>query len=208
MVSQECDGRVDDYIGEAAPFAKPVLIYLRELLHRVVPDCEESIKWRMPFFIVAGRNIAHMAAFKHHCAFGIWSPAVAAEIKAQGGESETVMGNFGRITSIKDLPPEKTMARYVKMAAEGARAGKPTMPKRKPKPKGPIETPPAFARALARTPGAKKAFELLRPSHQREYTEWIAAAKREETRDRRIAKTLDLLAEGKSFNWKYEKVQG
>jgi uncharacterized protein YdeI (YjbR/CyaY-like superfamily) len=44
----------------------------------------------------------------------------------------------------------------------------------------------------------------MSPSHRREYCEWIAGAKQEATRERRIDKAIELLAEGKSQNWKYE----
>ena len=45
----------------------------------------------------------------------------------------------------------------------------------------------------------------LGASHRREYIEWISEAKTEETRDKRIATTLEWLLEGKSRNWKYKK---
>jgi hypothetical protein len=48
-------------------------------------------------------------------------------------------------------------------------------------------------------------FADFSPSHRREYIEWITEAKRPETRDKRIATTLEWLSEGKSRNWKYEK---
>ena len=42
---------VDGYIAKAKPFAHPILTHLRETLHRVVPEVEETIKWSRPFFI-------------------------------------------------------------------------------------------------------------------------------------------------------------
>ena len=45
----------------------------------------------------------------------------------------------------------------------------------------------------------------LPPSHRREYIEWITGAKQAETRARRIAKTIEQVAAGKSQNWKYER---
>jgi len=46
-------------------------------------------------------------------------------------------------------------------------------------------------------------FDAFPPSQQRDYVEWIAEAKRDETRERRIAQALEWLAEGKPRNWKY-----
>jgi uncharacterized protein YdeI (YjbR/CyaY-like superfamily) len=47
------------------------------------------------------------------------------------------------------------------------------------------------------------AFENFSPSHQREYVEWIIEARRDETRARRMATTIQWLTEGKPRNWKY-----
>ena len=46
-------------------------------------------------------------------------------------------------------------------------------------------------------------FEAFSPSHKREYAEWIADAKRAETRQRRIDTAIEWMAEGKPRNWKY-----
>jgi hypothetical protein len=66
------DARVDAYIAKAAPFARPILEHLRELVHATCPQAEESIKWSAPFFLYRGGMFCHMAAFKQHCAFGFW----------------------------------------------------------------------------------------------------------------------------------------
>jgi len=47
-------------------------------------------------------------------------------------------------------------------------------------------------------------FEGFSASCKREYIEWIAEAKREETRDKRIAQAVEWIAEGKQRNWKYQ----
>lgn len=52
---------------------------------------------------------------------------------------------------------------------------------------------------------ALESFEKFSYSHKKEYLEWVTEAKREETRQERMKKTLALLAEGKSRNWKYER---
>jgi uncharacterized protein YdeI (YjbR/CyaY-like superfamily) len=59
-----------------------------------------------------------------------------------------------------------------------------------------VEVPPALAEALAGDPVARAAFEGLSFTHRREYATWIADAKREETRGRRVAKALEMLAGG------------
>jgi uncharacterized protein YdeI (YjbR/CyaY-like superfamily) len=49
--------------------------------------------------------------------------------------------------------------------------------------------------ALATDDAARERFEQLPPSHRREYVDWITEAKKVETRQRRIAKTLEKLRE-------------
>jgi len=64
--------------------------------------------------------------------------------------------------------------------------------------------PPDLNAALKKNKLAQATFEKFSPSHKREYVEWITDAKREETRARRLATTLEWLAAGRSRNWKYE----
>ena len=60
-----------------------------------------------------------------------------------------------------------------------------------------VEVPPELADALAGDEEANMAFERLSYTHRREFAEWIAEARRDETRERRLTQTLALLREGK-----------
>ena len=66
------DPRIDAYIEKSADFAKPILIYLRELIHETCPEVEEGWKWSFPNFMYKGKILCSMSAFKQHCAFGFW----------------------------------------------------------------------------------------------------------------------------------------
>lgn len=59
-----------------------------------------------------------------------------------------------------------------------------------------VDVPPELADALARDNAARAAFESLSYTHRKEYARWIAEAKREETRERRLGKALELLRAG------------
>jgi hypothetical protein len=61
-----------------------------------------------------------------------------------------------------------------------------------------VEVPEALASALATDPAAAAAFEGLAFTHRKEYARWVAEAKREETRDRRVTQALQMLREGKT----------
>ncbi|HRP07426.1 MAG TPA: YdeI/OmpD-associated family protein [Gemmatimonadales bacterium] len=198
------DARIDAYIEKSAEFARPILRHIRETVHAASPDIDETIKWGFPHFTHQG-IVCSMAAFKEHCAFGFWKGPLLVK---EGHASEEAMGQFGRIRTLRDLPPKKVIIGYVREAIrlnqEGVKV--PALATRKRKEE--IEAPPEFTRALRKQPGAVKAFEKMPPSHRREYIEWITEAKRAETRDRRIATAVEWISEGKSRNWKYEKRWG
>jgi uncharacterized protein YdeI (YjbR/CyaY-like superfamily) len=56
--------------------------------------------------------------------------------------------------------------------------------------------PPELAAALEGDPAARDAFDALSYTHRREYARWIADAKRDATRARRVAEALELLRAG------------
>jgi uncharacterized protein YdeI (YjbR/CyaY-like superfamily) len=195
------DPRIDAYIEKSADFAKPILRHIREVVHSAVPDVEETLKWSMPTFMHGG-ILCGMAAFKQHAAFNLWKGSLI--IGTDGDRA--AMGQFGRITKLSDLPSKKVMTGYLRQAAAlneaGVKRPKVRRPglERKPVP----TTPPAdLAAALKKNPKARAAFAGFSPSHRREYIEWIVEAKRDETRQRRLAQAIEMLAEGKTRNWKY-----
>jgi uncharacterized protein YdeI (YjbR/CyaY-like superfamily) len=110
------------------------------------------------------------------------------------------MGQLGKLTSVADLPDD--LDAMIKRAAELSSAPAPRKAKHAPKP--PPEMHPEFAAALAKTPKAKAVLDSFPPSAQRDYVEWIAEAKQDSTRAKRIATALEWLSEGKRRHWKYE----
>jgi uncharacterized protein YdeI (YjbR/CyaY-like superfamily) len=58
--------------------------------------------------------------------------------------------------------------------------------------------PEALARALSAEPDARDAFEALAFTHRKEFARWIAEAKREETRDRRVAQAVEMIRAGQT----------
>jgi uncharacterized protein YdeI (YjbR/CyaY-like superfamily) len=199
------DPRVDALVERAPDAAKPLLIYLRALVHEAVPDVTEDIKWGRTFFLVDGVILANMVAFKAHCSFGFWSKDANALLAADGIEGAGAGGSFGKITAKSDLPSKKALLGYLKQAAEMARSGTATSPVAS-RPRGTrpaIPMPDDFAAALARSKKASERFATFSPSCKREYLEWITTAKRQETRDRRVAEAVKRIAAGKTHNEEY-----
>ncbi len=198
------DKRVDEYISKSADFAKPILIHLRDLIHETCPDTEEKIKWGFPHFDYRGM-MCSMAAFKHHCAFNFWKSALMKDAKELNEKNESAMGNLGKITGVKDLPPDKRMTVWIKEAMD-LNDNKVKLPERKKKPSNiEVEIPVVLQKALNKNKIAAEIFKNFSNSHKREYTQWIDEAKSDETRNKRIATCLEWITEGKSRNWKYIK---
>jgi uncharacterized protein YdeI (YjbR/CyaY-like superfamily) len=194
------DPRIDAYIDKSAEFARPILTHLREVVHGACPEVEETLKWKAPSFEYKGL-LCGMAAFKQHCAFGFWKHEL---VTGKSDRSEEAMGSFGRITSVEDLPSRRILTGYVKRAMELNEQGI-KAPRTKTAPKGPLKVPEDLKEALRKNARARATFEAFSPSHKREYVEWIVAAKREETRRRRLSTALAWMSEGKTHHWRYER---
>lgn len=197
------DPRIDAYIERAAPFAQPILSHLRALVGRTCPGAEETLKWGMPSFVYRGSILAGMAAFKHHATFGFWQNRLVTGDGTPEKE-RTAMGQFGKLTSLADLPDDARLAEMVARAMDLIDSGtKAPRPLKHPRP--PVDMPDDLAAALKASPGAAATFEGFPPGQRREYVEWITGAKREETRRKRLETAIAQLGEGKRLNWKYER---
>jgi uncharacterized protein YdeI (YjbR/CyaY-like superfamily) len=196
------DPRIDAYIEKSADFAQPILKRLRKLVHAGCPGVGETMKWSFPNFTYCGGILCSMAAFKAHCTFGFWKSSL---MKSLGGgrKSEPSMGQYGRMTSLSDLPSDQVILKQIREAAllneQGVKVARPKTKKK------PLKIPPYFTKALKGNPKALETFQNFSPSHQREYIEWITEAETEATRQKRLDTTVQWLTEGKCRNRKYEK---
>jgi len=194
---------VDRYIANAAPFARPILEKIRKAFHAASPEIEEVMKWGMPHFQHKG-IVGSMAAFKQHVNWCLWKAKLMKDPKGilTGSAGESAMG-IVRLTEETQGPSEKVLLEYVREAIrlndEGVKIARPA--KKSPAP--PPELPADLVAELKKNTEARKTFDSFPPSHQREYITWIVEAKQEATRKKRLATTLEWLAEGKPRNWKY-----
>ena len=193
------DPRVDAYIAKAQPFARPILEHVRERVHDVLPNVEETVKWSMPAYTLDGKIVLITAAFKAHLALNFWR---GQELRGAAANAEA-MGQFGKIKSPADLPSDGDLGRLICEAADLAKSA-PAPRKAKHAPKPAPELHPEFAAALADSPAAKAALDSFPPSAQRDYFEWISEAKQDATRRKRIATAIEWLGEGKRRHWKYQ----
>lgn len=195
---------VDDYIAKSAPFAKSILHHLRSVVHKACPEVEEKIRWGFPHFDYKGAMMCSMAAFKQHCVFSFAKANLMHDpVLSVAAPKKVAMGQLGRITSLKDLPSDKTMEAWIKEAMQlnekGVKISKEKRAATSP------ETPADLMAALQKNEKALAHFEKFPPGHRKEYIEWIEEAKKPETRNKRILQTVEWVAEGKHRNWKYMK---
>jgi len=193
------DPRVDAYIEGRADFARPILNHIRTAIHAACPQVEEGIKWGVPAFSYKSRPLAGMAAFKAHATLGFWNSNDVRGDDAKAG----AMGDFGRLTSLADLPDDSALAGIIRAGMAFIDSG--AKPTRQPSVRPEPQMPDRVATALAANSAAQASFDRFPPSCRREYLEWIIEAKRPETRARRIGQAVEWMAEGKKRNWKYEK---
>ena len=197
------DKRIDAYIAKSAEFARPILEYLREIVHEGCPEVQETIKWGFPNFDYKG-IMCGLAGFKQHCAFGFWKGSLIFD--AQDNKSDDAMGQFGRITSFRDLPSKKTLIGYVKKAKqlndEGIKVARKVTP---PSERKELKVPDYFMAAIKKNKKALSTFEGFPYSKKKDYVEWVTEAKTDETREKRIQTSVEWIAEGKGRNWKYER---
>jgi len=197
--------QVDAYIAKSAEFAQPILVYLREVIHEAAPSVVEEMKWSRPFFVYNGVILGNLSAFKHHCSLGLWGKEIASVLREEGVASAEGMGTFGKLTSVSELPARKKLLSYVREAAKSIDDGVRTKSYTRPKvAKKEYVLSEVLLAELKKNKVALKVFETMSPSCKREYSEWIAEAKRDETREKRLATAMEWIAEGKHRHWKYQ----
>ena len=197
---------IDAYIAKSADFAKPILEHFRELVHTACPNAEEKMKWSFPHFDYGNEMMCSMAAFKHHAVIGFWKASLMKDpVLSENAKSEVSMGHFGKLTSLEDLPSDKKIISWIKEAMKLNDDGIKLIQKPRSTEKTPMVVPDYFLKAISKSKKAKAVFDALSPSHKKEYTEWITGAKTEATRDKRMVAAIEMIQEGKSRNWKYQR---
>lgn len=198
----QLDSRIDDYIAKAQPFAQPILLHLRERIHRTCPEVKETVKWGMPYFEYENDMLCSFAGFKNHCAFTFCKAALMKDpALLQNAREERSMGHFGPIKSIDDLPAHfnSLLQEAMLLNEQGSKLPRKTTSSQKE-----CMLPPEFEQALRKNHRAWEVFDKFSYSHRKEYIEWITEAKTDATRQKRINQAVEWIADGKNHNWKYK----
>jgi hypothetical protein len=136
------DSRVDAYFAKAPPFAQPILAEVRKRVAKANPAIEETIKWNVPFFLLDGKILASLAAFKKHVKVGVWIGMTP---------------SFQDLSDLSELMPAKEFAAKLAAAAKESDSAMSSSPgKKAPAKKAPVKKAPAKKPAVKKAP-AKKA---------------------------------------------------
>ncbi len=190
---------VDQYLENHPNWAKE-LGELRRLF--LSYDLGEGIKWGGPVYMMEGKNLFGLGAFKNHYAIWFFQGGLLKKntdllVNAQEGKTQAMRQI--KFDETSKLNPDE-LKKYIEESISLQKQGKKLPPPKKKE----ILIPEDLENRFKEDEGLEKAFKKLTPGKQKEYSEYISQAKREETRKSRLDKIKALILEGKGLNDKYK----
>ncbi len=189
---------VDAYLAEHAEWGNG-LNSLRALL--LETGLEEGVKWGAPAYMLKGKNVVQLVAFKSY--FGLWfaqgallTDPLKCLVNAQEGKTQAQ--RQWRFSSEDELDLDQVRA-YVDESMANEQAGKAVAPQKAKT----LDIPAELQAAMDADKALAAQFAGLTPGRQREYADHIGSAKREATRQGRLEKAIPLIRDGLGLNEKY-----
>lgn len=173
-----------------------------EILKSIINTTElvETTKWGGPAYTINGKNVLGIGGFKNF--FTIWffkgvflKDEAGVLVNAQEGTTKSL--RQWRFASATDID-KKLVLEYINEAIANEKAGLAIKPEKKA-----FTIPEALQKELNISSELSAAFEKFTPYKQKEFTEFIGSAKREETILARIGKIKPLILNGIGLNDKY-----
>lgn len=190
---------VPDLIAEMEPWVEELTL-LREII--LSTGLTEEIKWGGPIYTLDGKNVLAIGGFKNFATIWFHQGVFLSDPKGvlvNASEGKTRGLRQWRFTSMKEIKPP-LVKKYILEAIQNAKEGKEIKPEKK----AALPLPAELQAGFKNDKNAKSCFEKLTPGKQREYVEYIAEAKGEDTRKRRVAKSIPLILSGRGLNDKYK----
>ena len=189
---------VDDYVS-THPLWSEELAILQFLLEKT--ELQPSIKWGMPVYTLANKNVIGLTGFKHH--FGLWfyqgsflSDPDKILVNAQEGKTKGMRHVY--LKSKSDIK-KRQLSAYIKEAIANEKAGKRIKSVRK------VQVVPVeLAEVLSQDALLGKAFEQLSQGKRNDYAEYIESAKRAATKVSRLEKIVPMIRAGVGLHDKYK----
>lgn len=173
-----------------------------EILKSIINTTElvETTKWGGPAYTINGKNVLGIGGFKNF--FTIWffkgvflKDEAGILVNAQEGTTKSL--RQWRFTSAADID-SKLVLQYINEAIAIEKAGLAIKPEKKT-----FTIPEILQKELDNSLELSEAFAKFTPYKQKEFTEYIGSAKREETILARLEKVKPLILEGIGLNDKY-----
>lgn len=190
---------VDQYL-EQHPSWKKELEDLRSLF--LSYPLEERIKWGGPVYMMEGKNLFGLGAFKNHYAIwffqgGLLEKNTSLLVNAQEGKTQAMRQiKFEKNSEVDYIELKKYIEESISLHKQGK--------KLPPSGKKEVIIAEDLKSKFKEDQNFEKAFRDLTPGKQREYSEYISQAKREETKLSRLKKIAPLVLAGKGLNDKYK----
>jgi uncharacterized protein YdeI (YjbR/CyaY-like superfamily) len=195
---QDATREVLQYIDGLPEFAQVICKKLRRIILKADNNITEEWKWG-PHYSLDGM-VCGFGGFKQHVKLTFFNGSAMKD--PRGLFNHCVDNEFSRsvkYTDVKEVD-EKAILEYVKESIAVNKKGFKRVVKDKT-----VEVPAELQKALATNKKAAAFFEGLTYGYKKEFVELVTTAKREETRQERIAKIVTLCAAGKRLNDKYKQ---
>ena len=193
---------VEDYIRKHDCWEKEFAA-LREIF--LSTPLQETIKWGGPVYTINEKNLVGMAGFKSYVAIWFFQGVLLKDAKKKlinAQENKTKALRQWRFSSLEEIITEtESITEYIKEAIANQNQGKSIKPDRH----KPLVIPRELGSFLSENKKLKESFGLLSKSKQRDYSEYITEAKRQETKLKRLDKIAPMILQGIGLNDKYKK---
>ncbi|MGJ8745054.1 YdeI/OmpD-associated family protein [Polaribacter sp.] len=193
--------KIEEYISKKEKWRKELLL-LRSVFNDL--PVEETIKWGAPTYTFNGKNIVSLAAFKSYCGLWFFQGALLKDkskvfINAQENKTKAMLQ--WRFYSSEEIDIN-LIKEYVLESIENSKKGKEIKPDRS---KKELVVPIELASELSKNKKLKENFDSFSNSRKIEFANYIAEAKKAETRLRRMEKIIPMILEKIGLHDQYKK---
>jgi|SRR5690606_17817380 len=196
--------QINLYIAGHPEWQRRLMVRLRQLIHSVNEEVEETWRAQSPHFELAGLPLLGLSASKTSVSVTFAKGAqfkssrMPYESCAEDKPARTV--KFREGDTINEAAFTALVQRAIALNLRLAKGDA------DPAGKGPALS--ELESVLRKDPSAWANWESFKPESRDEYLEWIADGKKEETRKRRIAQALETIREGLTKEEEERRVKG
>lgn len=192
--------KLEAYYQKEHPFKDGIALLRRLALQT---PAEENFKWGMPVYTLNSKNVFGICKFKNH--FGIWyfngvflkDPKNVLENAQEGKTKGMRQWKFNNLDEVD----ERAVLAYMKEALENQKKGMEIKVEKTAE----TSVPELLQQELNQNKDLKTAFEAFVPYKQKEFCEFIAEAKQEKTKLKRLEKIIPMIQKGIGLNDAYRQ---